>query len=81
MKLIILSPEKPIFEGDVTSVKVPGSVGQFEILNNHAALVSSLKAGEIRIIDAAGARTTFAINSGFVEVLNNSVSIAVQGAN
>jgi F-type H+-transporting ATPase subunit epsilon len=81
MKLTILSPEKAIFEGDITSVKVPGAAGQFEVLNHHAALVSALKDGEIRVIDAAGARTTFMISSGFIEVLHNNVSIAVQGAN
>jgi F-type H+-transporting ATPase subunit epsilon len=77
MDLIILSPEKEIFNGEVASVKVPGSAGQFEILSNHAALVSSLKAGEIRLIDKAGTRTTFDIKGGFIEVLNNNVSIAV----
>jgi F-type H+-transporting ATPase subunit epsilon len=77
MDLVILSPEKEIFKGEVASVKVPGSAGQFEVLSNHAALVSSLKAGEIRLIDQAGARTTFAISGGFIEVLNNNVSIAV----
>jgi F-type H+-transporting ATPase subunit epsilon len=77
MDLVILSPEKEIFKGEVASVKVPGSAGQFEVLSNHAALVSSLKAGEIRLIDKAGARTSFDINGGFIEVLNNNVSIAV----
>ena len=79
MKLIILSPEKEVFTGEVSSVKVPGTAGQFEVLNNHAPLVSSLNAGEIRIIEAGGNRTTYTIGSGFIEVLNNSVSIAVQG--
>ena len=74
MNLIILSPEKEIFSGNATSVKVPGAAGQFEVLNNHAPLLSALSAGEIRVLNGAE-RTTFDIGGGFIEVLNNSVSI------
>lgn len=75
MNLIILSPEKEIFNGDASSVKVPGVAGQFEVLNHHAPLVSALAAGEIRVLNGAD-RQVFTISGGFIEVLNNSVSIA-----
>ena len=79
MELVVLSPEKEIFAGSVKSVKVPGSGGQFEILKNHAAIVSSLEAGEVRIIKENGSKVTMHITGGFVEMLNNEVSLLVSG--
>lgn len=79
MNLVVLSPEQEVFVGEVSSVRVPGTGGSFEILNHHAPLVSSLKAGEVRIIDAAGTRSSYQIDGGFIEVLNNKVSVLVQG--
>ncbi len=77
MNLTILSPEKEIFSGAVKSVKVPGSAGQFEMLENHAAIVSSLAKGEVRVIKDNGEKVTFQVEGGFVEVLNNEVSLLV----
>ncbi len=74
MNLIILSPEKEIFNGEASSVKVPGVAGQFEVLSNHAPLVSALAAGEIRVLNGSE-RMLFPIGGGFIEVLNNNVSI------
>ncbi len=79
MELVVLSPEKEIFAGAVKSVKVPGSGGQFEILKNHAAIVSSLDAGIVRIIKEDGSKMTMTIGGGFVEMLNNEVSLLVSG--
>lgn len=77
MNLVILSPRKEIFSGAVKSVKVPGSAGQFEILDNHAPIVSSLSKGEVRVTKDNGEKLTFNIGLGFVEVLNNEVSLLV----
>jgi len=79
MNLSVLTPEKEIFGGSIKSVKVPGKNGQFEVLDGHAPIVSALGQGEIRIIDAAGQRVTYQIQKGFIEVLNNEVSLLVQG--
>jgi F-type H+-transporting ATPase subunit epsilon len=79
MNLIVLTPEKEIFQGIIKSVKVPGIGGQFEILNNHANIVSALGEGDIRIITENGTNKTFKISKGFVEVLKNEVSLLVQG--
>ena len=49
MFLEIIYPEKTIYSGEVNSVAVPGVQGEFEMLNNHAAIVSSLKKGYIKI--------------------------------
>lgn len=78
MNLIVLTPGKKVFEGAITSVKVPGISGQFEVLNNHAPLVSALGEGEVRIIKQGGNKETFKINQGFIEVLRNEVALLVQ---
>jgi len=79
MNLVVLTPEKEIFSGEIRSVKVPGTSGQFEILKGHTAIVSSLVEGGIRILDAKGNKKEFNIEKGFIEVLNNEVSLLVQG--
>ena len=78
MQLIILSPEKELYKGEITSVKVPGTRGQFEILKGHAPIVSSLGKGVVRVLDKSGARVEINILKGFVEVLRSEVSILVQ---
>jgi len=81
MYLEILTPEKDIFKGEVDRIQFPGSadLGSFEILNNHAPLVSSLVAGDLKISGPDGERF-FHIKTGFVEVLNNKVAVLVEGA-
>lgn len=79
MNLLILSPEKEIFSGEVKSVKVPGTDGQFEMLDRHAAIVSSLKKGEVRVIKPNGEKLTFGVSGGFAECLNNEVSVLISG--
>lgn len=79
MNLVVLTPEREIYNGGITSVKVPGVNGQFEILKDHAPIVSSLNKGEVRILDEGGQKKTFHIEKGFIEVLYNEVSLLVQG--
>ena len=79
MHLTILTPDKELFDGHVSSVKVPGLGGQFEVLNNHAPIVAALGEGEIRVLDASGQKTVYSIKKGFIEVLKNEVSLLVQG--
>ena len=79
MNITILTPDEAVFEGVITSVKVPGVGGQFEILNNHAPIVSALGEGSVRIIKDGGEKLTFTIEKGFIEVLRNEVSLLVQG--
>lgn len=77
MTLDILTPEEVLFSGEVTSVRLPGEAGTFEVLNNHAPLISTLVAGPIRIKSGAGADQEIIITGGFVEVLDNKVSVIV----
>ena len=73
LKLKIVSPERVEFQGDVESVKVPGTLGNFEILTNHAPIISTLQKG---IVEYAG--NQLAITGGFVEVQKNEVSLCVE---
>ena len=74
----ILTPEGSIFEGDVTGVKMPGSLGSFEVKQNHANLVSSLDIGEIRVRKAEGDDQYIAVAGGFVEVNNNKLTLLAE---
>ncbi len=79
MNIVILSPEQEIFSGPVKAVRVPGSNGSFEMLENHAPIVSSLAAGEVYLTLPEGEKKTFRIEGGFVEMLNNEISLLVSG--
>ncbi|MBO4820755.1 MAG: ATP synthase F1 subunit epsilon [Prevotella sp.] len=77
LRLRIVSPESIAFDGEVESVKVPGILGNFEILNNHAPIISALQKGTVEYDDAEG-RHQLSINGGFVEVQKNKVSLCVE---
>lgn len=79
MNLIVLTPEKEIFNGEVERVNAPGTSGQFEILQGHAPIVSSLGHGNVKITSKSGEEITFSISRGFIEVLRNDISLLVQG--
>lgn len=80
MKLEIITPEKKLFDGKVKLVQVPGAKGSFEILPNHAPIISTLTRGTIKVIDEADKQEMIAIASGIVEVKANLISIlAVTG--
>lgn len=81
MNLEILTPERKLYSGEVYGVQMPGISGSFEVLEKHAPLVSALKAGRIKVLkDKQNHFTYFDIQSGFVEVLNNKVTLLVEGA-
>lgn len=80
MTLEILTPEKKIFSGEVYGVQLPGIFGLFEVLDKHAPLVSALKSGKMKILKDKSSSTSFSIESGFVEVLNNKATVLVEGA-
>ena len=77
MYLEILSPEEKIFSGEVDSVIFPGSKGQFQVLNNHAPIVSSLRSGKINYIEKTKTHT-IDVKGGLVEVLDNKVNALIE---
>ncbi|HVK47176.1 MAG TPA: ATP synthase F1 subunit epsilon [Pseudobacter sp.] len=81
MNLEILTPERKLFSGDVYGVQLPGISGLFEVLDKHAPLVSALKAGKMKVLKDKNNHVVFYdIQGGFVEVLNNKVTVLVEGA-
>lgn len=87
MNLEILTPERKIYSGEVYGVQMPGISGSFEVLEKHAPLVGALKAGRLKVLKdkptGSGGQNHFSyfdIQSGFVEVLNNKVTVMVEGA-
>jgi len=78
MKLEIITPDKSVFTGEVSLVQLPGIDGSFEILNNHAPLISVLKKGKIKIMDDQKKEQFFEVNGGVIEVLKNKVLILAE---
>lgn len=75
--LKIVSPEKIEFDGVVESVLVPGTMGQFEILTDHAPIISTLQRGVVEYVIDEG-KISLEIQGGFVEVQKNVVSLCVE---
>ncbi len=78
LKLKIVSPERIEFDGEVESVLVPGSQGEFEILNDHAPIISTLDKGVVEYGLPMGEKVQLEILGGFVEVQQNEVSLCVE---
>ena len=73
MNIKILTPELVVFEGEVESILLPGELGEFHILNDHAPVVSSLRTGKVKLITSKIENCyTFPINGGVIEFNNNS---------
>jgi F-type H+-transporting ATPase subunit epsilon len=78
MTLEILTPDSKVFEGEVNSVTVPGTAGAFEILNNHAPIISTLEDGKV-VVRTGKTVERFVIKGGVVEVINNKVTLLAEG--
>lgn len=77
MNLEIITPDTTIYKGEAELVQLPGIDGSFEILNNHAPLISALKQGKIKI-KKNGKEEFFDVNGGVIEVLDNKVLILAE---
>ena len=77
LKLKIITPSEALFEGDVESVTLPGTAGSFMVLDSHAPIVSSLESGKVVVKETNGAHE-YALNSGFVEVKDNIVTVCLE---
>jgi F-type H+-transporting ATPase subunit epsilon len=78
LKLKIVSPEKIEFEGEVESVNVPGMAGRFEILTDHAPIISSLEKGIVEYKQPGGQGASLNVSGGFVSVQKNEVNVCVE---
>ncbi len=70
MNITILTPEKEIFQGAITSVRVPGTSGEFQVLSNHAPIVSSLEAGNVEVVTSSDAYRYYDEESGSIKTAN-----------
>jgi len=80
MYLEIITPDKTVFQGEVTLIQLPGSKGSFTVLNNHAPIISTLEAGTVKIKDNTEKELFFKINGGVVEQLANKIIVLVESA-
>ncbi|MBQ2303582.1 MAG: ATP synthase F1 subunit epsilon [Bacteroidales bacterium] len=78
MKLNIITPEDTLYEGEVKSVQLQGTDGKFQLLNNHAPIISALAKGEIKITDNNDQTIEYEINGGLVEMSKNKIQILAQ---
>jgi F-type H+-transporting ATPase subunit epsilon len=77
MNLEIITPDKKIYSGEVTSVSVPGMSGRFQMLKNHAPIISTLLNGKVRVKDKDGVKE-FDVKGGVVENLKNKIVILAE---
>jgi F-type H+-transporting ATPase subunit epsilon len=73
MKIEIITPDRSVFEGDIKSVRVPGKKGSFQVLKDHAPIISTLEMGKVFIVDQVGQESVFEINGGVIEVKGNKI--------
>jgi F-type H+-transporting ATPase subunit epsilon len=78
MKIEIITPDHKVFEGDIKSIRVPGKMGSFQVLKDHAPIISTLENGPVIIVDQADKETIYEINGGVIEVKMNKIILLVE---
>jgi len=78
MKIEIITPDRKIYEGEIKSVRVPGKKGSFQVLKDHAPIISTLESGPVRIIDNDNKPVNFIIDSGVIEVKANRIILLAE---
>ncbi|MEL6593923.1 MAG: ATP synthase F1 subunit epsilon [Bacteroidota bacterium] len=77
-ELEIATPERQVFSGSVQSVLVPGSMGSFQVLYNHAPIISTLGKGKVKIVQENGEEMSFNAQDGVIEVMKNKAIILLE---
>jgi F-type H+-transporting ATPase subunit epsilon len=80
MKLEIITPDKKIYEGDIRSIRVPGKKGSFQVLKDHAPIISTLENGHVFIVDQEGKEIKLEIHGGVIEVKMNKIILLAESA-
>ena len=73
MKIEIITPDKKIFDGEIKSVRVPGKKGSFQVLKDHAPIISTLDNGLVRMVDQEDREIIYEISGGVIEVKSNKI--------
>lgn len=75
LNLEIITPSKIVFSGEINSITVPGTSGSFQVLVNHAPLISTFEIGEIKIEDVQAKKLSYSTAGGTIEVDNNKILV------
>ena len=78
--LTIISAESKVFEGEVENVLVPGMIGDFLVLSNHAPCISSIRPGFLEFAEGTSKKQRYFVSGGIIEVINNTVSVLIDSA-
>jgi len=78
MKIEIITPDRKVYEGDIKSVRVPGKKGSFQVLKDHAPIISTLENGPVIIVDQDNKEILFDIDSGVIEVKTNKIILLAE---
>jgi F-type H+-transporting ATPase subunit epsilon len=78
MQIEIITPDKKLFSGNASSVQFPGTDGSFGVQNNHAAMISTLKKGQIKLTTEQNTEEIFEVNGGVVEILSNKIIVLAE---
>ncbi len=78
MKIEIITPDRKVYEDEIKSVRVPGKKGSFQVLKDHAPIVSTLEKGTVRIIDLNDREILYEIDSGVIEVKMNRIILLAE---
>ncbi len=79
-ELTIISAESKVFDGEVENVLVPGMIGDFLVLSNHAPCISSIRPGFLEFSEGTSNKQRYFVSGGIIEVINNTVSVLVDSA-
>jgi len=78
MKIEIITPDKKVYEGDIKSIRVPGRKGSFQVLKDHAPIISTLEDGTVIMVDQDNNEKRFQIDGGVIEVKMNSIILLAE---
>lgn len=78
MKLEILTPDSAVYSGKIRSIRVPGTNGSFQVLRDHAPIISTLENGMVTVVDFQGKFLFFEITGGVIEVKMNRIILLAE---
>jgi len=78
MKIEIITPDKKVYDGDIKSIRVPGRKGSFQVLKDHAPIISTLEDGTVIMVDQDNNEKRFQIDGGVIEVKMNSIILLAE---
>lgn len=78
MKIEIITPDRKVYEGEIKSVRVPGKKGSFQVLKDHAPIISTLESGTVYIVEQDNKEVAFDIDGGVIEVRSNRIILLAE---